>query len=487
MTAAGLSRRAALSGGIAGLLAAAAAPAYARRDVDADVIVVGAGIAGLETALRLIAAGCSVHVVEAGIRLGGRLRTASSLPGTPNLGGVQIGPGYRRLRARAAAVGLELAPEPTAPRASRMFLGSRAIESAAWRTDPDNPFPERFKALTPASALFALAAAEGANPLAGLDDWRGPAGTGADISAAQFLERAGFGAQARRLVDAGLNGNDLASYSMLNIWRTQRLYEQERALGGSLVVPGGSQRLPEAMARGLQRPVHLRFPVAAIAADASGVTVTSRQGTSYRGQVCVAALPFPALRRISLSAPLGDATREAIASLPYTQILQVIIEPQVRFWDSDGLPADLWSDGPLERIIAIRDSAGLPTGQLLVWLNGTGTLALDRMAFDWDLDPATSALAQTIGQELARLRPASEGRVQVRAVQRWTASNPVAGGAYMHWAPGQVARWAGRMGAPAGRLLFAGEHLGLVHTGMEAAFESAERAADDALALLRAR
>ena len=66
--------------------------------------------------------------------------------------------------------------------------------------------------------------------------------------------------------------------------------------------------------------------------------------------------------------------------------------------------------------------------------------------------------------------------MRVRAVQRWTASNSRAGGAYMHWAPGQIARWAGRMGEPADRLVFAGEHLGLVHTGMEAAMESAERA-----------
>lgn len=469
-------RRTALRGGLAAILASGVAPAYARNAFDAEVIVVGAGLAGLETALRLKEAGRSVHVVEANVRQGGRLRTAYTLPGTPNLGGVQIGPGYARLLARAADVGIEMAPEPAAQRNSRLFLGTRALDSASWRADPANPFPDAFKGLTPAAALFILSQAEGANPLATLDDWRGPAGIAADISAAEFLGRAGFTADAQRLVDVGLNGNSLGTYSMLNLWRTQRLYEQERALGGSLVVPGGTQRLTDAMSARLQRPTHVRFPVASIASDDSGVTVRSLQGVSYRGQVCVAALPFPALRRIEVTAPVSDITREAIASLPYTQILQVIIEPQVRFWEADGMPIDMWSDGLLERAFSVRQPDGADTGLIMVWLNGGGVGPLDRAAFDWDNDNSSTALGEAIGRELARLRPASEGRVRVRAVQRWTASNGRAGGAYMHWAPGQVARWAGRMGEPADRLIFAGEHLGLVHTGMEAAMESAERA-----------
>jgi monoamine oxidase len=73
------------------------------------------------------------------------------------------------------------------------------------------------------------------------------------------------------------------------------------------------------------------------------------------------------------------------------------------------------------------------------------------------------------------LRPAA--RVRLRRAVRWTPENPLAGGAYMHWAPGQVARWAEGMGAPAGRLHFAGEHLSRTYTGMEGAMESGENAA----------
>src|SRR5882757_801331 len=48
-----------------------------------DVIVIGAGAAGLGAARRLAAAGLAVHVLEARDRLGGRAWTARSPSGLP--------------------------------------------------------------------------------------------------------------------------------------------------------------------------------------------------------------------------------------------------------------------------------------------------------------------------------------------------------------------------------------------------------------------
>jgi monoamine oxidase len=180
-------------------------------------------------------------------------------------------------------------------------------------------------------------------------------------------------------------------------------------------------------------------------------------------------VPFPALRTMRIRAPMSQATREAIVALPYTQIKQIFLEPEKRYWETDSMPIDMWTDGPLERVFSVRDSESRDTGIIYVWLNGTGAQGFD---------------LSTISARMNALRPASEGKFKVRHVQDWTSTNPLAGGAYMHWAPGQIGRWAGKMGSPAGRLFFAGEHLGLVHTGMEAAFESGERAARDVLGLI---
>jgi len=81
------------------------------------------------------------------------------------------------------------------------------------------------------------------------------------------------------------------------------------------------------------------------------------------------------------------------------------------------------------------------------------------------------------------VRPKLANTLDLTHVVNWTESNRLAGGAYMHWAPGQARRWAKDMGKPAGRLYFAGEHLSRLHTGMEGAMESGETTAFDLLNL----
>jgi monoamine oxidase len=459
-------RRAALIGLGASTITA---PAYARTNFTSQVIVIGAGASGLETALRLEAAGIDVQVVEASNRIGGRMNTLYDLPGQPNAGGVQIGASYTRLRARAAALNVELFPEPTASRQTVLNIGGQMMQSRDWGGSEINSFPPAHKNIPPSAALFATAGGPN-NPLKTFDDWRGPLGVGADVSADAFLASKGFDPAARRLVDVGLNGNRLDTYSIVNVMRSLTLFGAERASGGvSSMVRGGSQRLPEAMARALKKPVMMGQAVTRISTNAQGGAVTLANGTRLTAQAIIAAVPFPTLRRMAVRAPLSRETRDAISALPYTQIKQIFLEPEKRYWETDGLPIDMWTDGPLERVFSVRDSESKDTGIIYVWLNGTGAQGFD---------------ISTVGARMNTLRPASEGKFKIRHVQDWTSTNPLAGGAYMHWAPGQIGRWAGKMGAPAGRLFFAGEHLGLVHTGMEAAFESGERAAGDVMVAL---
>ncbi|MEM7522316.1 MAG: NAD(P)/FAD-dependent oxidoreductase [Pseudomonadota bacterium] len=69
---------------MAGLLGAAAAPLkLAALPSDPDVVVIGAGAAGIAAAKRLIASGLSVIVAEAADRIGGRAYTESETFGAP--------------------------------------------------------------------------------------------------------------------------------------------------------------------------------------------------------------------------------------------------------------------------------------------------------------------------------------------------------------------------------------------------------------------
>lgn len=474
----GFSRRDILAGGAAcaGFFAIGGCGPRADRGAKAaDVIVLGAGLSGLHAARILSGAGLDVLVLEASDRIGGRMVTLDHLPGAPEAGGEQVGQGYARVRAEASA--LKLAFEDFAPARFGEQLGvdGQLISATDWPASSQNRLPEPFRGISPHQLFFALVAKH--NPLPDVYAWREARWQDHDVAAEAFVRQLGANDEAIRLMDATLNASRLSTYSMMNVWRSLALANLERELGSSQRVVGGSQRLPEAMASRLPRPVRSGARVTSIEADEKGASVRLASGELLRADFVVSALPFPVLRRLSVSAPLNAAQVQAIEGLSYTPIVQLHVEAQTPFWEQDGLAPEMWTNSPLNRIFARRDTTG-PTGMFICWIDG-----IDAMKGENRSDAEWQAL---VAETFARLRPSSKGRLALREVIRWTPSNPLAGGAYMHWAPGQISRWAEPMTRPAGRLFLAGEHASHLHTGMEGAMEAGERAAVDILDLVGA-
>ena len=321
---------------------------------DADVLILGAGLAGLHAARMLEADGFKVIVLEADTRIGGRMWTLDQVPGRPEAGGQQVGQSYARIRSSAIDLGLNIVPP--APGVAR-----------EWAAAPENPFPDAFKRATPDAALFMAAA--GQNPLVDQYAWR-EIGAEYDISAQSFLEQAGFAPASLALCYIALNANDLSTYSMLNLWRSLTLFAIDSSSGGSEEIEGGSQRLPEAMAASLSDgALKIGRRVSAIAATNNGVEVTA-DGTTYRAAFSVSSLPFPVLRTLALTLPEdAPSIQPIIDQMPYTQIQQVHLELEQA--PTDDLPIMMWTDTPIERVFPVRNAAGAPVA-LPCWVNGLG-------------------------------------------------------------------------------------------------------------------
>ena len=455
-----LTRRTLIKGTSAAIIAGAA-PRAAWGRTEADVIIIGAGLAGLNAAHKLTAAGHKCVLLEGEQRVGGRLHTLDDLPGAPDAGGIQVGSGYTRLRAIAdelnvafnegAGYGVGAGESPSA----LFHIGGQTLTAADWPTASANQLPEAERAMLPNTSGFALGSK--LPRLSAPEAWM-TADPALDISVAEAMTRAGVSAEAQRLMQANFNGNTLASMSQLSLSRAAAIFRA--GAGPVYTIKGGSQRLTDAMGRRLKTPARLGQVVTSIVEDAGGVTVTAN-GRAMHARHVLCTIPFAALRHIKLEGAIGPELAHMIAALPYTRASFAYISASEPFWKSDGMPETLWSDDPwLGRVFVLNDS------MLKLWTRGEGADLLDR------------ATPEQAGAEIIRrleaARPSAKGNLKIARLFSWQKS-PFARGIYHHIGTGQAATLAAATQSTGSRILFAGEHMAQATSGMEAALESSDR------------
>ena len=138
------SRRSFIAGMAGAALADSGLRVAAAAGGKADVIVIGAGLSGLHTAMLLEEMGARVQVLEGRDRIGGRLYTRFDLPGHPEVGGNTIASGYGRVSIRLAAleVGLiDYAPRLFSGPPPELVLAGQLIPADQWPGSALNPLP----------------------------------------------------------------------------------------------------------------------------------------------------------------------------------------------------------------------------------------------------------------------------------------------------------------------------------------------------------
>jgi monoamine oxidase len=443
---------------------------------DFDVVVVGAGLAGLHAAATLESAGSRVLVLEAQRRVGGRVHSMRQHGGTAEAGGTYIGAGYERVIAAAQRHGVELmdvTPVLEFFREQDLALDGEIIRQDEWASHPKNDFPQRDRQHLPWTYHRVLTMRD--NPLEDPSEWLDARHAALDVSAHDWFRSLGLSERAIALA-YGLNvsfGRDARDVSALLLLFRGAFSKQQRALRSSeslgFTARHGVQQIPDAMAAALANGVELDHAVTAIALENEGAVVVCANGRRFRSRHVIAAVPPSVLRRIALEPELPPLQAEAIAALPSQPLTQVYLAPRSRFWEQDGYAASLFTDTRAGMLAAARNRDDLTeVTSLTAWITGDNAAALDRL-------PAADA-GRAVIAAIETLRPAAKGQLEVVGLHSWGA-DVHAGGAWAYFRPGQVTRFAPVLGSPHGRLHFCGEHLATTSRGMEGAMESAEEAA----------
>lgn len=463
-----LTRREILRGTLAagaGMLLSQTRPRAARAaDGAKRVIVIGAGLGGVAAAYELKSAGYDVTIVEARIRLGGRVHSLNRFikDKVVETGGELIGLNHPAWAAYADQFDLNLLPIPHDAGADMpIVLGGEVLEADKARA--------LWKELKQGLAKINSDAERIVDPY---EPWKTRGAKDLDRRTTEdWLARLSVSDLARKAMSiqlTAINGmlprlqSYLANLAMVRGGGVEKYWTETDAQ----LCDGGAQQLPEEMSDRIGSHCFiLNQAVTAVTAGDQRATVKLADGRELEADDVVVAVPVSTWKKIAFDPPLpDDFTPQMGLNAKFLALMKT------RFWDQEQRSARTLSDGPIS--ISWDATPNYPEeGGVCLTLYSGGPAT--ETAIGWAADECREQHLAALEVLYPRVREQFVGG-------RFTAwhSDPFSLGSYSFPAPGEVTTIGPRLQEGLGRVHFAGEHCCYAFIGyMEGALQSGIRLA----------
>ncbi|MEZ5895544.1 MAG: NAD(P)/FAD-dependent oxidoreductase [Parvularculaceae bacterium] len=451
-----------------GLLSlASVAPLPALASGVSDVVIIGAGLSGLNAAVTLQDMGLKPLVLEANDRVGGRVFTKHGDDWSVEVGGQEIGAMYSYTLSAVERFGLAKQEANIGIDGFSFLVGDKLYSKTDFMAAFGGSFREN-------ELPFAPSRLKGAYFPEGLSttnhNWSSPEMASYDVSLAAYMKQAGASDAAMKFVG---NPNARPPEKISLLWEArQKAFSSLNSGKKYFQLLDGMDALPKAMAGALGDRLLLRKRANVVRQSAgAGVEVICEDGSVYRAGAVILAVPLTVMRKMKIETELSPEKHKAIDEMNYGQGTCVYFRAKRAYWEEDGLPASMWTDGELGKIYKWRSAVGeylwnYITGPVETMMRGKSDSELFRFIMD----------------KLAAARPSLEGALEPLFRHSWSTS-PFALGTFHYWGPGQ-AGFDDAFRQPEGKIVFAGEHTMSVEMGLEAAMASGVQAAFEATDLL---
>ncbi|HEX3727363.1 MAG TPA: FAD-dependent oxidoreductase, partial [Pirellulales bacterium] len=310
-----------------------------------DVVIVGAGLAGLCAARQLVLRGANCILLEARDRVGGRMLSQPLAGETIDLGGQWIGPTQNRLAALANELGVR--------RFAQYSTGRKLLSWAGKLTTYSGDLP-RLSLFAQLELLLADRRLKSfVREIPPEAPWRAPrAGQWDSITLETWKRRHMRTGGARLFLDIVTRAvltsepRDVSFLFFLSYLRWGQGLERLISIEGGAQQErfvGGAQQLAIRLADELAPRVINGAAVRSIEQDAEWVTIRSDAG-AYQARLAIVAVPPVLAGRIHYSPSLPAKRDQLTARMPMGSVIKYVAAYERPFWREAGFSGEAFSD-----------------------------------------------------------------------------------------------------------------------------------------------